>query len=196
MLSRLCEYKRVLLCYRFPMRTLIIYYSKTGNAEKYAKDIGAAVNADVIPFKKYKAKMTKDYDTIIFGARVIGTRIQKIDEFLSTYDQIEDKNVIIFSVGMSIVTKESRLNLISANLLDTYHIRFYQLRGSFDYQKLSMMEKLLLSNSLRMIANDPNATADQRMLETLKERPIEYYDQAGIERIITVLNKLSAIPEA
>ena len=178
------------------MRTLIIYYSKTGNAEKYAKDIAKAINADVVPFKKYKVKMAKDYDTIIFGSRVIGTRIQKIDEFLRDYEQIEDKNVIIYSVGMSIVTKDTRLNLISANLLDMYHIRFYQLRGSFDYQKLSALEKFMFSNSLRMIAHDPNASADQRMLLEIKERPIEYYDQAGVERIITVLNKISAIPEA
>ena len=178
------------------MRTLIIYYSKTGNAEKYAKDIGKAINADVIPFKKYKVKMARDYDTIVFGSRVIGTRIQKIDEFLRDYEQIEDKNVIIFSVGMSIVTKETRLNMISANLLDMYHIRYYQLRGSFDYQKLSGIEKFMFSNSLRMIAHDPNASADQKMLLEIKERPIECYDRAGIERIITVLNKISATPEA
>ncbi len=178
------------------MRTLIIYYSKTGNAEKYAQDIGKAVNADVIPFKKYKVKMAKDYDTIVFGSRVIGSRIQKIDEFLRDYEEIEDKNVIIFSTGMSIVSKEARLNLISANLLDMYHIRYYQLRGSFDYQKLGGLEKFMFSNSLRMIAHDPNSTADQKMLLEIKDRPIEFYDQAGVEKIITVLNKLSAVPEA
>ena len=178
------------------MRTLIIYYSKTGNTEKYANDIAKAVNADVIPFKKFKAKMIQDYDTIVFGSRVIGSRIQKIDEFLRDYDSMEGKNVVLFSVGMSMVTKETRLNLISANLLDMYHIRYYQLRGSFDFQKLNFLEKFMFSNSLRLIAHDPNASADQRMLLEIKERPIEFYDTYGVEKIVTVLNKLSAIPEA
>ncbi|MBQ7250478.1 MAG: hypothetical protein IJS37_03950 [Bacilli bacterium] len=177
------------------MRTLIIYQSKTGNTEKYAKDIAKAVNADVIPFKKFKEKMIKDYDTIVFGGRVIGNRIQKIDEFLRHYEAMEGKNVILFSVGMSIVTKETRLNMISSNLLDMYHVRYYQLRGSFDYAKLGGLEKFMFANSLRLISRDPNATADQKMLLEIKDHPIEFYDNAGVEKIITVLNKLS-VPEA
>ncbi len=178
------------------MRTLIIYYSKTGSTEKYAKDIGKAVNADVIPFKKFKAKMIQDYDTIVFGSRVVGSRIQKIDEFLRAYDDMQEKNVILFSVGMSVTSKETRDNMISANLLDMYHVRYYQLRGSFDYQKLGGLEKFMFANSLRMIARDPEASADQKMLLEIKDRPIEFYDQYGIDKIITVLNKLSINPEA
>lgn len=177
------------------MRTLILYYSKTGNTEKYAQDIARAVNADVLPFKKFKPKMIQNYDTIVFGARVLGNKIQKIDDFLRYYEDMEDKNVILFSVGMSMVTKETRASMISSNLLDMYHVRYYQLRGSFDFKKLGKIEQFMFSNSLRMIANNSDATPDQRMLLTIKDHPIEYYDNAGIEKIITVINKLS-IPEA
>ena len=178
------------------MRTLIIYYTKTGNAEKYANDIGRAVNADVIPFKKFKKKMIKDYDTIVFGGRVIGNRIQKLDEFLRDYDEMEGKNVILFSVGMSIVTKDTRLAMISSNLLDMYHVRYYQLRGSFDFQKLGPIEKMLFNHSLNIMARDPDAAGQSAMLEQIKQTPIEFYDQEGVSRIISVINKLSVIPEA
>ena len=177
------------------MRTLILYYSKTGNTQKYAEDIAAALKCDVMPFKKFKAKMIDDYDTIVFGARVMGSRIQKLDNFLAHYDAMEGKNIIIFSVGMSLVSKESRDDLIRGNLLDLYHVRFYQLRGSFDFSKLGFIEKFMMNNSFRIIAKD-QANADQQALLTIKEHPIEVYDQAGVDRIISVVRKIDTVIEA
>ena len=118
------------------MRTLILYTSKTGNTKKYAEDIAQAVNGDVFPLKKYKWKDVGDYDSIVFGGWVMGGKIQGIDDFLSYYDEISDKNILVFSSGMGFVTSESRDRPISGNVLDIYHIRYYQLRGSFDYSKL------------------------------------------------------------
>ena len=179
------------------MRTLILYYSKTGHTKKYAEDIAAALKCDVLPLKKLKKKMIADYDTIIFGSRVMGGRISKVDEFLSNYDLMAEKNVIMFAVGMSLATPESRKTLISNNLLDLYHIRFYQFRGSFDFNELSFFERFMLNNSLRMIENDPNATADQKTLLSIRETPINYYDEAAVNKVISIVRKLeSEVTEA
>lgn len=178
------------------MRTVITYYSKTGNTQKYAEDIAAALKCDVMPLKQFKRKMIDDYDTIIFGGRVVGNKIQKVDDFLAMYDDMEGKNIIVFAVGMSMASKETRANLISSNILDLYHIRFYQLRGSFDFDKLNFMDKFLMNNSLRIIAGNPNATADQRILLDIKDHPIEYYDDAGVNKIISVVRKIdTVVPE-
>ena len=106
--------------YLFRMRTVILYYSKTGNTKKYAEDIAAALKCDVMPLNKFKAKMIPDYDTIVFGSRVIGTKIQKADDFLAMYDAMEGKNIIMFAVGMSLVSKEARLS--SADLSITRNL--------------------------------------------------------------------------
>lgn len=178
------------------MRTLIVYYSKTGNTQKYAEDIGQSLKADVIPIKKFKKKMIDEYDNIIFGGRVMASRIQKLDDFLANYDLMKEKNVIIFAVGMSLVSKQSRADLISGNLLDMYHVRFYQLRGSFDYSKLPFIERMLMGHSIRMIENDPDATPEQKTMLTIKDHPIEYYDYDGVNRIISVVRKLdTVVPE-
>ena len=50
-----------------------------------------------------------------------------------------------------------------------------------------------MNNSLRMIANDPNASADQQMLLSIKETPLDYYDNAGVDRIISVVRKLDTV---
>ena len=175
------------------MRTLILYTSKTGNTKKYAEDIAQAVNGDVLPLKKYKWKDVGDYDSVVFGGWVMGGKIQGIDDFLSHYDEISDKNILVFSSGMGFVTSESRDRLISGNVLDIYHIRYYQLRGSFDYSKLHFPYNFMINTSLRALRKDPDSAQDLSMVENLKETPLEFYDQQGIDRIISVLHRLSAV---
>ncbi len=177
------------------MRTLIVYFSKTGNTKKYAEDMAQALKCDVLPIKKFKRRLIDQYDTIVFGSRVMGSQIQKINDFLMFYDDMKEKNIIVFAVGMSIPTKETRANLISANILDLYHLRFYQLRGSFEFEKLSFVEKFLMNRNFQMIANDPNATVDQRAVLALKDTPIIVYDQPGVDKIISVIRKIDTVVE-
>ncbi len=177
--------------YSYAMRTLIIYESQTGSAQKYAEDIARAVSGDVLPLKKFKAKTLRDYDVIVFGGWVRGGQIQGLDKFLSHYDEMEGKDVIIFSSGMSIPTKQGRLDLISANLLDMYHVRYYELRGNFDYSKLNFLNRMMMDRSLAMIENDPDASIDQKALLSVKDNPIVCYDQERVNRIIEVINGIS-----
>ena len=173
------------------MRTLIIYESQAGSTKRYAEDIARAVGGDVLPLKKFKEKMIKNYDTLVFGGWVRGSKIVGADDFLASYDAMNGKNVILFAVGMSIANAESRKNLISANILDLYHVRFYQFQGGFDFNKLNFKNKFLFNTAIRQIENDPNATPDMKMVSYVKDHPVEYYDQAKVDRVVSVINSLS-----
>ncbi len=175
------------------MRTLVLYTSASGSTKKYAEEIASSVGGTVLPLKKYKWKDAQDYDTIVYGGWVMGGKIKGIDDFLAHYDEISDKNVLVFCSGMGIVSSESRDTLISTNVLDIYHIRFYQLRGSFDYSKLRFPYNFLINTSLRTMKNDPEMAATLGMVEDLKSSPLEFYDGQGVNKIISVLHKLSAI---
>lgn len=177
------------------MKTLVLYTSKTGNTATYAKDIAERVQGDALPLRHFPTRKMMGYDTIVFGGWVMGGTIQGLNKFLQSYKQIESKNVIVFSVGLSLPSPDGRSLMIEQNLLDLYHVRYYQLRGSFDYQKLRFPYNLLFANSLRMIGNDPNAGADQKELLKIKENPIETYDREKIDRIVSVLEQLAFAPK-
>jgi menaquinone-dependent protoporphyrinogen IX oxidase len=173
------------------MKTLILYTSKTGNTKTYAEDIAKQVNGDVAPLKGFRVKKMQDYDTIVFGGWVEGGTIKGLDKFLSFYPKISKKNVIVFSVGMAVPTPDGRSLMIEQNLLDMYHVRYYQFRGSFDMKKLHFPYNLLIMNSLKMMANDATATADQKMLLGIKDNPIIVYDREKVDKVVSVLNQLS-----
>lgn len=173
------------------MKTLVLYTSKTGNTKKYAEDLAKAVDGDVYPLGKFKPKKWVDYDTIVFGGWIMGGTIQGLNKFLQSYDLIEDKNVIVFADGMGLPDANTRAQLIDTNVLYTYHIRFYQLRGSFSFQKLSPLYRFLMNSSMSAMLKDPSQSETSSALEYFKEHPLEYYDQPMIDKMTKVIRSLA-----
>jgi menaquinone-dependent protoporphyrinogen IX oxidase len=177
------------------MKTLILYTSKTGNTKTYAEDIAKGTLADVFPLKGFRLKKMTDYDTIVYGGWVRGGVIQGLDKFLSEYDSIKEKNVIIFGVGMALPSSDGRSLLIEQNLLDMYHVRFYQFRGAFDMQKLNFLDRMMLQKSLQIMIDDP-ANADNRdALLRISKEPLVCYDREKVDKLISVINSLSLVVE-
>ena len=173
------------------MKTLVLYYSKTGNTKRYAEDLAKAVDADVFPLKKLKPKKWLEYDTIVFGGWIMGGTIQGLDRFLQEWDSISEKNVVVFADGMGVPDPDTRRKLIEQNVLDIYHIRFYQLRGSFDFAKLRFPYNLLLNLSLGAMKKDSAHETTALAIEELKEHPLEYYDHEKMDRMISVIRSLA-----
>ena len=173
------------------MKTLILFTTNNGTTQKYAEDVGSAVGADVMPLKKFKWKNIDDYDIVAYFGWVMGGRIKGIDNFLQHWDSdLSEKQVIVVANGMGLPTAETRANLISTNLLDMYHLRFYQFQGSFDMQKLKFPYKSLMQMTLKKIEADPETTAMEKTILTIRDTPIEVYDHQKVERVIQVIRTI------
>ena len=176
------------------MQTLVLYTSNTGSAKRYAEDIASSLGADVMPLKKFKWKNIDDYGLVIYGGWIMGGKIKGVDDFLSHYDSLEGKNVIIFSAGMVIPSKEGRDVIINANILDIYHVRYYQLRGNFDINKLGFFQKAMIKMYMKQIEADPEANQGYKALLSFLDEPLEYYDRDGVDKIINVSKKILSSP--
>ncbi len=178
-------------------KTLILYVSNTGNTQKYCEDIAKETNADVMPFKKFKWKKIDDYDIVVFGGWIMGGKIKGADDFLAHWDDdLQGKDVILFAVGMGYPTAETRKTLINQNILDLYHLRFYQFQGSFDFNKLNAMNKMMMKASLAKIAQDPNMTAGEASILDIIEHPIDVYDHEKVNKVVSVINTLAVEAQA
>ena len=172
------------------MKTLVLYESKYGSTQKYAEDIAKHSDADLFPLKKFRWKNLRDYEIVVFGGYVRGGNVQGINDFLSHWDEMDGKAVIIFASGMGIPTKETRENLIEQNVLGDYHLRFYQLRGSFDYSKLKFADRLVFDQSIKAMSRDPESAGQANDLDWVKSNPIPSYDQERVDYICGVIQKI------
>ena len=177
------------------MRTIVLYKTSTGCTKAYAEDLARMVGGDVLALNKLNWKKALEmYDCFVFGGWVRNGVIMGLNDFLVHYDDMNasGKDILVFSSGMSIPSKQGREELISSNILDLYHVRYYQLRGSFDLQKLGPINRFIMKKSLSYLENDPEASPERKSLSSLLERPIEYYDHEGVERIASVINRIAS----
>lgn len=179
----------------FAMQSIVLYVSQVGSTKKYAEDIASSLSTNAVPLKKFKWKDISKYGLIIFGGWVVGGKIKGLDDFLSHYDDMGNKNVIIFSSGMSIPSKEGRDEIINKNVLDLYHVRYYQLRGSFDMAKLPFFQKIMIKMALKMMSSKNDGGVSSSMVAQFMEHPVDYYDQEGVNKIINVAHKITNVVE-
>jgi hypothetical protein len=55
-------------------------------------------------------------------------------------------------------------------------------------KKLHFPYNFLIMNSLKMMANDATATADQKALLGIKDNPIIVYDREKVDKVVSIIN--------
>ena len=164
------------------MRVVVIYQSKTGFSEYYAKAISKKCNFDIYELKKINIDLLKEYDVFIYGGGIYAGIINGFKKFKAMYDRLEGKRLIMFAVGAMPADSYARIEKMwRANLKEgeLKAIKHFYLQGGIAYDKLSFMSKHLM----KMFANNmykKDKTHDLR-------ESFNYTSERAIEPIINYL---------
>ncbi len=152
------------------MCRVIIYKSKTGHTERYARMLSKELH---IPCYSYKdAKVSKN-DEIIFLSYIYASKIMGLSKILKKY------NVkVIIAVGALAYSKDY-LN----TLKDTNNIKlpFFYLRGGINYSKLNFFFRKFLPVIGKDIAKD-----DKELLNLFKNGE-DFVTKDNLKEIINYL---------
>lgn len=116
---------------------VVIYKSKYGSTKQYAEQISQELNADVFEQSDVKANDLIKYKTIIFGCGLYASGIIGIDIIKKNFENIKDKNIIVFTVGLADPkNKEQFIPIIEKNFTDEMKdiIKVFHLRGGINYK--------------------------------------------------------------
>ena len=134
------------------MSRVIIYKSKTGHTEKYAKMLSKELN---IPCYSYKDAKVSEKDEVIFLSYIYASKIMGLSKILKKY------NVkVVIAVGALGYSKDYLNTLRDANNIK---LPFFYLRGGIDYSKLNFFFRNFLSIIGKDIAKD-----DKELLNLFK----------------------------
>ena len=134
------------------MSRVIIYKSKTGHTERYAKMLSEELD---IPCYSYKEAKVSDNDEVIFLSYIYASKIMGLFKALNKY------NVkAIIAVGALAYSKDYVNTLKQTNNIDK---PFFYLRGGIDYNKLNFFFRKFLPIIGKDIAKD-----DKELLNLFK----------------------------
>ncbi|MGV2687121.1 flavodoxin, partial [Clostridium perfringens] len=99
-------------------KVAVIYKSKFGATKKYAEWLSEDIEADPYSQDKCKIEILDDYDTIIYGGGIYGSRIAGLSLIKKNYNKLKNKNIIVFMVGASPYDEKAYIQLKEHNFSD------------------------------------------------------------------------------
>ena len=179
------------------MQRVILYGSHYGSTLQYAKKLSELTN---IPAVHYKDDLDlSKMQTIIYMGGLYAGGVLGLAKTFRHFSLQDGQKIILITVGLSDPDEpENRQNIrkaiqkqLPSNLF--YQAKLFHLRGSIDYQRLSLGHRTimaLLYRSLRKIPLDQQTTENRALIETYGKQ-VNYIDFGALETIIQEIEETS-----
>lgn len=173
-------------------RILVLYKSSYGYTKIYAEMIAAELGCDIREVSDVPADGLEDYDTVIYGGGLYAGNINGIARIKQDFDKLQTKNTVVWATGFCSGSPEEMQKVWKHNFPDYMleKIHTFYLRGGFDYQKLSVVHKLMMNGLKLKIKADKNRSEEDEQLLKAYDTPENHCDKENITELITYVKSL------
>lgn len=175
------------------MNIIVIYKSKTGFTKQYAEWIADELQAELSNYHEAKKKQLDRYDIIIYGGSLHAVGITGVKFIMQSLNKLKDKKIIIFAVGASPLRKEVKEEVINNNFSKEEQkcIKFFYLRGGFNYNKLPLWDKFLMKLLQVKLKRKKILTSDEKGMLNAYKKPVDFTSRKNIKEIVSYIKSLS-----
>jgi len=168
------------------LKAAVLYKSKTGFTRTYAQWIAEELSADLYEAPKVDVRQLDTYDTVVYGAGLYAGGINGIGLIKNNLDALTGKKIIVFATGATPVREKTTNELRDTNFSPEQlkQIRFFYLRGGFDYHKLKPVDKLLMILLKLKLKGKKHREADERGMLAAYSRPVDFTRRENIRELV------------
>ena len=139
-------------------KTAVIYKSKGGFSQKYAKWLADYLKCDLYDLKDFTKSDIDKYHILIFGSGVYCSKMPIANFINKNAKYFSGKKIIVFAAGLTALDNTEALDYIdnknfTGDIAD--RIAIFHLRGGIDYSKLSYIEKKVMKMISKNIKKKP-----------------------------------------
>ena len=173
------------------MNNIIIYGSNYGTTEQYAKELSRRTNIEAISFENVQE--INKYDKIIYIGGLYAGGVLGMSKTLRKLTNIQNKTIIIATVGLADPTDEKNINNIRNNIKvqiskEIYDkAKIFHLRGGIDYSKLKFFHKTMMKmlyNAVKNIPQEKLSAENKAMIETYNKK-VNFVNFSDLDKIIS-----------
>ncbi len=143
------------------MKTLVIYTSKTGFTQKYARWLHEDLDCDCLPYAQRHIADLSLYDAVVFGAGCYVGRIRKLPWFKRQLPSLSGKKLAVFFTGAMGPDPADiqRLEWENFTPRERSQVRIFYLQGGLNYAGMTPLDKALMAvfrQTLKASADTPD----------------------------------------
>jgi menaquinone-dependent protoporphyrinogen IX oxidase len=173
------------------MKTIVIYKSKTGFTKKYAQWIAEALSADILDVSKVDINELNKYDNIVYGGSLYAVGITGLKLIIKNLEKLKDKKIVVFATGASPSSERVINEVANKNFTSEQQksIKFFYLRGGFDYKKLNFFDRFLMTLLKWKIKskNKAQLTKDEIGMLAVYDKPVDFTLRKNIDEIVNYI---------
>ena len=166
----------------FVKDVLVVYKSRYGAVERYAKWIAKALECEALPVDQVKTTTLLEYRMLIFGGGLYMGRINGIAALTRRFQELKDKTLLVFTAGLTEPTDDGYYTFVytrnSAEKLRE-QIRFFAFPGAVDGQKLGRFHRWVMGMAMKERAQKDPANAQAYL-----EMKMDFVDPKYIEPLV------------
>lgn len=172
--------------------TVVVYQSKSGFTEKYARWIAEDAQADLLEAGAAKLEDLARYDTIVYGGGLYIGGINGVKLITGHMKELESKKLIVFGVGASPCRPNVVEEVRKANFTDEMkgRIHFFLLRGGFDLGKCGLKDKMLMNLLKIKLEKAPDTDKDAKGMLACYEHPADFTSRDAIKPILDCIKNV------
>jgi menaquinone-dependent protoporphyrinogen IX oxidase len=173
--------------------TIVIYKSKYGSAEQYAKWLAEELSCGIAECSPQAFTDIEKYDTVIYGGSLYAVGILGFDLFKENFNRMTAGKIVVFTVGASPAWEEAiaevRENNFPRDMLDK--IMHVHLRGGFDFNGLSFIDKVFMILLKLKISCKPEKrrTPDERGMLGSYSKSHDWKQKSAIQPILDYVRR-------
>jgi len=174
------------------MKTIVVYKSISGFTQKYAEWIAEELEADLFRIEKIDIDVLLKYEIIIYGGSLHAVGISGVNIIKNNLNKLRDKNVIIFTTGASLPNESivSEIKDSNFSVEEQKQIQFYYFRGGFDFNKLNLINKILMTLLKWKIKLKRDKAPDEKGMLAAYSRPMDFTKKENIKELLEFVRSL------
>jgi menaquinone-dependent protoporphyrinogen IX oxidase len=141
------------------MTGIILYQSKYGATEVYARWLSEATGFALLETKRADIEAVSGYDVVILGGGIHASGIAGLYFLKKHIDALKGKRIFVFAVGASPYDKKAFDEIYAHNFKDQLSgIPLFYCRGRLDIEKMSFVDRNLCKMLQKSIAKEDPST--------------------------------------
>lgn len=135
---------------------IVIYNSKTGFTERYAKWICEELGYQMVPYKERDKADLSQYEIVIYGGWSHAGSIKGFKWLKEKLPALAGKRIMVYATGATPpdspeVKKSLEMNLKDLTAAQREKIKMFYFHGGLSYEKMGTMDRMLMKMFRKML---------------------------------------------
>lgn len=171
------------------VRAVVVYYSKTGFTQQYAKWLAEALDCECVPYAKRAQVRAGDYDVVIFGSWLRAGIIQKLD-WIKKLPEMNGRKKIVFVTGaMPAEAEDAIQKVFEKNFTQKQRasIQPFYFPGGLDYDRMDVISRTAMRMLCRMLRGKKSRSREDEAMLRMIEKSFDGTKWSAIDAVVKVV---------